>query len=147
MTFLDCLNSPKCDFTQIWSGGKLIKFQQSQALTSHFESFWSIVDWILSYLKIVGPILFDTCLGTQRVLLCRELCQFEPTEKKKFKFQNWNIILAAKFKKFLLPDHNCHDHGKRVLCGKSYWPTCNLKKVIKCKQTADKNVNKELSKM
>jgi len=43
MTFLDCLNSPKCDFTQNRSGGKIIKFQQSQALTSHFESFWSIV--------------------------------------------------------------------------------------------------------
>ena len=25
------------------SGSKIIKFQQSQALTSHFESFWSIV--------------------------------------------------------------------------------------------------------
>ena len=39
MTFLDCLNSPKFDFTQNLSGGKIIKFQQSQALTSHFESF------------------------------------------------------------------------------------------------------------
>ena len=28
---------------QNWSGGKIIKFQLSQALTSHFESFWSIV--------------------------------------------------------------------------------------------------------
>ena len=43
MTFLDCLNSQKFDFTQNQSGGKIIKFQQSQALTSHFESFWSIV--------------------------------------------------------------------------------------------------------
>ena len=43
MTFLDHLNSPKCDFTQNWSGVKIIKFQQSPALTSHFESFWSIV--------------------------------------------------------------------------------------------------------
>ena len=43
MTFLDPLNSPKCDFTQNQSGGKIIKFQQSQALTSHFEIFWSIV--------------------------------------------------------------------------------------------------------
>ena len=43
MTFLDCLNSLKCDFTQNRGGDKLIKFQQSQALSSHFESFWSIV--------------------------------------------------------------------------------------------------------
>ena len=41
MTFLNRLNSPKCDFTQNWSGSKIIKFQQSQALTSYFESFWS----------------------------------------------------------------------------------------------------------
>ena len=47
MTFLDRLNSPKFNFTQNWSGGgKIIKFQQSQALTSHFESFWSIVIWL-----------------------------------------------------------------------------------------------------
>ena len=43
MTFLDHLNLPTFDFTQNQSGGKIIKFQQSQALTSHFESFWSIV--------------------------------------------------------------------------------------------------------
>ena len=34
-----------------WSGGKIIKYQQSQALTSQFESFWSIVQkysvWIM----------------------------------------------------------------------------------------------------
>ena len=45
MTFLERLKSPKFDFTQNWSGGKTIKFQQSLALTSHFESFWSIVAW------------------------------------------------------------------------------------------------------
>ena len=33
MTFFDGLNSPKFDFTQNRSGGKIIKFQQSQALT------------------------------------------------------------------------------------------------------------------
>ena len=43
MTFSDRLTSPKFDFTQNWSGGKIIKYQQSQALTSQFESFWSIV--------------------------------------------------------------------------------------------------------
>ena len=44
MTFLDGLNSPKCDFMQNRSSSKIIiKFQQSQALTSHFEIFWSIV--------------------------------------------------------------------------------------------------------
>ena len=39
MIFLDRLNSPKFDFTQNLSSGKIIEFQQSQALTSHFESF------------------------------------------------------------------------------------------------------------
>ena len=43
MTFLDRLNLPKNDITLNLSGGEMIKFQQSQALTSHFESFWSIV--------------------------------------------------------------------------------------------------------
>ena len=43
MIFLDRLNSPKFDFMQNWSDGKIVKLQQSQALTSHFESFWSIV--------------------------------------------------------------------------------------------------------
>ena len=43
MTFLDLLNSPKLDFTSNQSGDKIIKYQQSQALTSHFESFWSIL--------------------------------------------------------------------------------------------------------
>ena len=43
MTFMDRMNSPKFDFTQNWSGAKIIEFQQSQAVTSHFESFWSIV--------------------------------------------------------------------------------------------------------
>ena len=31
------------------SSSKIIKFQQSEALTSHFESFWSIVRWVLPY--------------------------------------------------------------------------------------------------
>ena len=43
MTFLDRLNSQEFDFTKNLSGSKIIKFGQSQALTSHFESFWSIV--------------------------------------------------------------------------------------------------------
>ena len=43
MTFSDRLNSPKLDYTQYRSGCKFIKYQQSQALTPHFESFWSIV--------------------------------------------------------------------------------------------------------
>ena len=43
MTFFDRLNLPKFDLKQNRSGGKIIKFQQSQAITSHFERFWSIV--------------------------------------------------------------------------------------------------------
>ena len=45
MTFLDCLKMPKFDFTQNRSDSKIIKYYQSQTLTSHFESFWSIVHW------------------------------------------------------------------------------------------------------
>ena len=52
MTFLDRLNLTKCDFTQNRRGGKIIKFQQSQALTSHFESFWSIVPRIFMEKRI-----------------------------------------------------------------------------------------------
>ena len=37
MTFLDRLNSPKFDFTQNRNSSKIIKFQQSLALTSNFE--------------------------------------------------------------------------------------------------------------
>ena len=48
MTFLECLNLPKFDFTKNWSDGEIVKYQQSRALTSHFQSFWSIVNWRLS---------------------------------------------------------------------------------------------------
>ena len=51
MTFFHRLNSPKFDFTPNRSGSKSIKFQQSQALTSHFESFWSIVIFNFSPLQ------------------------------------------------------------------------------------------------
>ena len=60
MTFLDRLYSPKCDFTQNQSGGKVIKFQQSQALTSHYESFWSIVTEMFIF----------SGLGSEVALLC-----------------------------------------------------------------------------
>ena len=55
MSFFDQLNLPKFDFTLNLSGGRIIKFQQSEALTSHFESFWSIV----SYYKVIIPILLQ----------------------------------------------------------------------------------------
>ena len=50
MTYLNRSNSSKFDLTQNRSGGRMIKFQQSQALTSHFGSFWSIVH-ALAYLN------------------------------------------------------------------------------------------------
>ena len=53
MTFFDRLNSPKFDITKNRSGGKMIKFQQSQALTLHFESLWSIVQY--EYLRNFLP--------------------------------------------------------------------------------------------
>ena len=55
MTFLDRLNLLKCDFTKIRSGSKIIKFQQSQALTSHFESFRSIVLSLAQFLVRIEP--------------------------------------------------------------------------------------------
>ena len=43
MTFLDHLHSQKFDFTQNLSGSTITKFKESEALTSQFGSFWSIV--------------------------------------------------------------------------------------------------------
>ena len=43
IAIFDRLISPKLDFTWNMDGCTIIKFQQSEALTSHFESFWSIV--------------------------------------------------------------------------------------------------------
>ena len=54
MTILDCLTSPKLYITQNWCGGKIIKFQQSQALTSQFESFLSIVSWNMTKILFLG---------------------------------------------------------------------------------------------
>ena len=54
MTFLECLNLPKFYFTENLIRTKINKLQQSQALTSHFECFWSIVLW---YLIRIGKIL------------------------------------------------------------------------------------------
>ena len=44
-SIFDHLNLPKFDFTKDRSGGKIIKVQQSHALISQFESFWSIGFW------------------------------------------------------------------------------------------------------
>ena len=75
MTFLDRLNLPKNDITLNLSGGEMIKFQQSQALTSHFKSFWSTVHmdylrnciWVLKivyYLQVHNAEqLSDWCLS------------------------------------------------------------------------------------
>ena len=46
MAFLARLNLLKFDFMLDRIDGNMVKFQQSQALTSHFESFWSIVIWL-----------------------------------------------------------------------------------------------------
>ena len=64
--FLDCLNSSKFDFMQNQIGGKIIKFQQSWAFNSHFESFWTIVIWYFqlwsySQFKIVPKVFLRLC--------------------------------------------------------------------------------------
>ena len=66
-TFLDRLNSPKLDFTQNRSGSKRIKFWHCQALTSHFESFWSIVCG-LKILQLFQMACLTTCWVTGFVM-------------------------------------------------------------------------------
>ena len=91
MTFLDHLNSPKFDFTENWSCSKIIKFQQSQALTSHFESFWSIVQcWKkekfreINFIFILGLTAFD--LG--------QTLKDQAYEKFKLTLRNMQILVA-----------------------------------------------------
>ena len=60
MSFLDRLNLPNLDFMQNRSGSRIIKYQKSQALTSHFESFWSIVQHTFSVLPITSPGISDS---------------------------------------------------------------------------------------
>ena len=45
------------DFTQNLRCGKIIKFQQSDALTSDFESFWSIVSWFLHTCNPISNVI------------------------------------------------------------------------------------------
>ena len=52
------------ELAEIWfllnlSGGKMIKFEQSQALTSQFESFWSIVIYFCIWFLQVSWIQHD----------------------------------------------------------------------------------------
>ena len=47
MTFFDRLNSPEFDFTLNQSSRQIEKCLHRVALTSHFESFWSIVIEVL----------------------------------------------------------------------------------------------------
>ena len=67
MTFLNRLNSPKIDFTYNWSGGKMIKFQQSEALTSHFESLLEHSAQSCKLVKYFGKSIvisrFSICVG------------------------------------------------------------------------------------
>ena len=78
MTFLDCLNWPKFDITQNLSDGKMIKFQQNQALTSHFESFWSIVYRVYFY-------TIDLCDSTKANFLQNH----QYTSKSCLHFHKW----------------------------------------------------------
>ena len=78
----------KFDFTRnLRSGGsKIIKFQQSQALTLHFESFWSIVYSLLR--NFLFPCIgrpwngvrrlhpFTVCFWTDVQALQRPICNF-----------------------------------------------------------------------
>ena len=74
MTFLDRLNSPKIDFTSNLNRGKMIKFQQSQASTSHFESFWSIVQYCNCFNQ-AGWKHYSIIGGTSVVWVHLFLCQ------------------------------------------------------------------------
>ena len=48
----------KIGFHVISEYRKIIKLQQSQALTSHFESFWSMAPLICQYLYIISAVCF-----------------------------------------------------------------------------------------
>ena len=50
----------------------MIKFQQSQALTSHFESFWSVVIVAL-IVGISNTRLIGLCLILQKVFILEEM--------------------------------------------------------------------------
>ena len=65
----------------------MIKFQQSQALTSHFESFWSIVHLIL-FLTGQMQALWTTFLNGQRFSKTQKLTLFSKIQPMK-KF-TWN---------------------------------------------------------
>ena len=54
MTFLDRLNSLKCDFMQNWSGGKFIKFQQS----SLNFTFWMFLEHSASESSLLQKTLY-----------------------------------------------------------------------------------------
>ena len=85
MKFFDRLNWPKFDFMQTQSGGKSIKFQQSQALTSHFESFQSIViciSKILPHLTLQKEAIKYGCTYFVKMGQCRglDISAFEKTQ-------------------------------------------------------------------
>ena len=101
MTFLDCLNSPKCDFTQNRSGGKIIKFQQSQALTSHFESFCSIVACL-----DLGCCCILTTNQTKLVTLFHINTNFFHSAATCYEFG-----LSVYFGAFLFMSHLCHKNS------------------------------------
>ena len=56
----------------------MIKFQQGQALTSHFESFWSIVQ-CENTRNLLSPEIFCQIysLVSEKTLITRELCENE----------------------------------------------------------------------
>ena len=73
----------KSNFRQNRSGGKIIKFQHSQALTSHIESFWSLVPPI----KLFSSTLIKTfCICFYSIPL-KKLYSFLPA----YLFKRHNI--------------------------------------------------------
>ena len=76
LAFLDCLKSPKLDFMKNLSGGKMIKLQQSDALTSYCESFWSMV-FCLHFQLFVYQFLFY--FPRRMVIACHYDSKISPT--------------------------------------------------------------------
>ena len=64
------MNSPKFDFAQNLSGGKNIKFQQTQALTSQFESFWSIVQMLTVHWGHIAKKAILLTIFSSRISFC-----------------------------------------------------------------------------
>ena len=100
LTFLVRSRSPKLDFTLNLSGSKMINFQKSQALTSHFESFWSTVPfiflsslmglkWSCSFFLVYSSWLYKTIRFSKKDTLTLFLNYSHVFDENENKHETW----------------------------------------------------------